>query len=254
MLSTTAGRFLFPETSAHIGISDHLRQLAKNTRTALAKVGKHMHQALGFFLVGGLPTRAAADVLNTTEPQIRLLQKEPSHAAIRSLGLDYDPKAKNKDFTKAEERVMEDFFFKTTSVMSGATRDTRNLEMTQHEWEEEMYALWPLMLRSAVQLDPELLAHKKPLTKKKQELGLPHGIAVLCVVVHEIMGPSSVYIHLVSSTTNCTFHTSGLTVFQASCRAASMYPSPLARSLAVCVCRANSFSRINIISMLCRCN
>ncbi len=89
---------------------------------------------------------------------------------------------------------MEDLFFQTTSVMSGAVRETRNLEKAEHEWEEEMYALWPQMLRKAVLQDPELLFATKKLTVKEQEAGTPHGMAVLCVAVHTIMGPSSVYL------------------------------------------------------------
>ena len=85
---------------------------------------------------------------------------------------------------------MEAFYFRTTSVMSGALRQTRNLEKTEHEWAEEMYAMWPQMLRNAVRMNPELAKAKEPLTKKAQESGVPHGMAVLCVVVHEMMGPS----------------------------------------------------------------
>jgi hypothetical protein len=50
------------------------------------------------------------------------------------------------------------------------------------------------MLRSAVRQNPVLATTRKPLTKQDQESGAPHGMAVLCVVLHEIMGPSSVYI------------------------------------------------------------
>jgi hypothetical protein len=78
--------------------------------------------------------------------------------------------------------------------MSGALRKTRNLEKAQHEWEEEMYAVWPQMLRNAVRMNPDLAKAKQTLTRKEQESGAPHGMTVLCVVVYEIMGPSSVYI------------------------------------------------------------
>jgi len=153
-----------------------------------------LKQAVGFFLVGGLPTAFAARVLNATEADIRYYQKQPRPAAMDSLELSYNPNTASAAFTEAEESVMEDFFFRTTSVMSGAVRTTRNLEMTEHEWEEEMYALWPQMMRNAVRMNPALATAKKPLTKREQTSGVPHGMAVLCVIVHEIMGPSSVYI------------------------------------------------------------
>jgi hypothetical protein len=43
------------------------------------------------------------------------------------------------------------------------------------------------MLRNAVRMNPELATAKQPLTKKEQESGAPHGMAVLCVIVHEII-------------------------------------------------------------------
>jgi hypothetical protein len=141
-----------------------------------------MKQAVGFFLVGGLPTAMAAKILNITGPETRYYQKQPVAAAMESVERNYASNATRQHFTEAEESVMEDFYFRTTSVMSGAHRQTRNLEKTEHEWEEEMYAVWPQMLRNAVRMNPELAKAKKPLTKGEQESGAPHGMAVLpCV-------------------------------------------------------------------------
>ena len=193
-LPTQVGRGLFPSTSALIGDADHLQELGKNCAKLLAQTGRHLKQAMGFFLVGGLPTKTAANILNVTEPEARYYQRQPGPAAIISLELSYAPNAASAAFTEAEESVMEDFFFRTTSVMSGAFRQTRNLEKTEHEWEEEMYAVWPQMVRNAVRVNPELAKAKQPLTKKEQSSEAPHGMAVLCVIVHEIMGPSSVHI------------------------------------------------------------
>jgi hypothetical protein len=153
-----------------------------------------MKQALGFFLVGGLPTSFAARMLNTTGSETRYYQRQPVPAAMASIEVNYASNFASSSFTEAEESVMENFFFRTTSVMSGALRETRNLEKTEHEWEEEMYAVWPQMLRNAVRDNPELATAKKPLTKKEKESGVPHGMAVLCVVVHELMGPLFVHI------------------------------------------------------------
>lgn len=197
LLPTKVGRGLFPSTSAMIGTTDHLRQLGNNCATLLATAGKNLKRALGFFLVGGLPTSIVADVLNTTGPETRNYRRQPEAQAMTSLkqsNATQIANGRNSDFTEEEESVMEDFFFRTTSVMSGALRTTRNVEKTKHEWEEEMYAVWPQMLRNAVRMNPELAEAKIPLTKKEQESGVPHGMAVLCVVMHEIMGPSSVYI------------------------------------------------------------
>jgi hypothetical protein len=194
LLPTRVGRGLFPSTSALIGATDHLVELGKNCSTLLAHTGRHLRQAVGFFLAGGLPTSVAVEVLNTTGPELAYFRRQPVQLAMTSLELDYAPNSACKAFTEAEESVLEAFFFRTTSVMSGAHRLTRNVEKSHHEWEEEMYAVWPQMLRNAVRENPELAEAKQPLSKKEQEAGVPHGMAVLCVVVHEIMGPSSVYI------------------------------------------------------------
>jgi hypothetical protein len=208
LLPTKVGRGLFPSTSALIGAADHLHALGKNCAKLLKQTGKHMRQALGFFLVGGLPTSISTEILNITGPEASYYQKQPVPAAMTTLDLNYAPNANKSKTSDAEESIMEAFFFRTTSVMSGAIRETRNLEKTQHEWQEEMYAVWPQMLRNAVRMDPELAKATKPLKKKKQESGAPHGMAVLCVIVHEIMGPSSIYITWsVSSSTNYTFYT-----------------------------------------------
>jgi hypothetical protein len=194
LLPTKVGRGLFPSTSVLVEAADHLYELGQNCVKLLAQTGKHLKQAVGFFLVGGLPTSAAAGILNTTGRETNYYQRQPLAAGMASLSQNYDPNAADKSFTEAEEIVMEAFFFKTTSVMSGAFRTTRNLEKTEHEWAEEMYAVWPTMLRNAVRMNPELAKAKQPSTKKKQTSGAPHGMAVLCVIVHERMGPSSVYI------------------------------------------------------------
>ena len=60
--------------------------------------------------------------------------------------------------------------------MSGAHLQTRNLEKAEHEWEEEMYAVWPQFLRYAVKMNPALAEAKKPLTQKEHESGTPHGV------------------------------------------------------------------------------
>jgi hypothetical protein len=194
MLPTKVGRGLFPLTTACIGVAEHLIELGNNCATALKTCGKHLHQALGFFLVGGLPTSFASKTLNVTASAIYHFRKEPGPAAMTSLHWNYAPDPNTRSFTTEEETVMRDFFFVTTSVMSGAVRTTRNLEKSEHEWEEEMYAIWPSMLRKAVGLNPELIKSKKSLTAKKKAAGTPHGMVVLCVVVHKLIGPSSVHI------------------------------------------------------------
>jgi hypothetical protein len=193
LLPTKVGRGLFPSTSALIEAGDHLQELGKNCAKLLAHTGKHLKQALGFFLVGGLPTSVAAEILNSTGPETRYYQRQPVPTAMTSLELNYAPNSETSAYTVEEESVMKAFYFKTTSVMSGAHRTTRNLENTEHAWEEELYALWPQMLRNAVRMNPELATAKQPLTKKEKESGAPHGMAVLCVIVHELMGPSSIY-------------------------------------------------------------
>jgi hypothetical protein len=194
MLPTKVGRGLFPSTAACIGAADHLIELGKNCASALKTTGKHLHQALGFFLVGGLPTSFASKTLNVTASAIHNFRKQPGPAAMTTMHWNYAPDPNTISFTGEEETVMRDFFFATTSVMSGAVRTTRNLEKSEHEWEEEMYAIWPSMLRKAVEMNPELVKSKKSLTAKKKAEGTPHGMVVLCVVVHKLIGPSSVHI------------------------------------------------------------
>ena len=194
LLPTKVGRGLFPSTSALIGATEHLQDLGRNCAKLLKYAGKHLKQALGFFLVGGIPTSIAAEILNTTGPETKYYQRQPVQVAMTTLELKSAPKTENLHFTEEEESVMEMFYFKTTSVMSGAYRTTRNLEKTEHEWKEEMYAVWPQMLRNAVRINPALARAKQSLTKKEQNLGAPHGMAVLCVIVHDIMGPSYAYI------------------------------------------------------------
>jgi hypothetical protein len=179
LISTKTGRGLFPATSELIGATEHLRELGRNCANLVARTGKHLKKALGFFLVGGLPTQFAAEILNTTGSEINHFQKTPTSNSTTTLKTDYAANTAKSAFTEQEESVMETFFFRTTSVMSGAHRETRNLEKPQHEWEEEMYAVWPQMLRNAVRSIPELAEAKQPMTKKEQEQGAPYGMAHL---------------------------------------------------------------------------
>jgi hypothetical protein len=112
LFRTKIGRSLFPSTSALIGASEHLQQLGKNCAVLLMKTGKHLKQAVGFFLVGGLPTSFAAGVLNTTGPETRYFQKQPVSAGMKSLEQKYAPNnAASSAFTEEEESVMHNFFF-----------------------------------------------------------------------------------------------------------------------------------------------
>ena len=111
MLPTKAGRRLFPSTSALIGVSEHLLELGRNCATLLKETGKHMKQALGFFLVGGLPTSFIAETLNSTKRGISHFHKQPVQAAMTSLFWNYAPNPESISFTEDEETVMEDFFF-----------------------------------------------------------------------------------------------------------------------------------------------
>jgi len=111
LLQTKVGGGLFPSTSALIGANDHLHELGRNCAKLLKTTGRHLKQAIGFFLVGGLPTSFASEVLNTTDPETRYFQKQTVPVAMTSLELNYAPNAAGSSFSEAEGRVMEDFFF-----------------------------------------------------------------------------------------------------------------------------------------------
>ena len=112
MLATKVGRGLFPSTSSCIGASEHLQELGKNCASFLRETGKSLRQAMGFFLVGGLPTWFASKTLNTTEDEIGYFRKQPKQAAMNSLHRNYTQGINKQAFTEEEETVMKTFFWR----------------------------------------------------------------------------------------------------------------------------------------------
>jgi hypothetical protein len=68
------------------------------------------------------------------------------------------PHGTGKDgLTLTEQKLLREFFTSSTAVFSGAERETRAVEIPQHEWEQQLYTKWPSILRTLCRSQPELL-------------------------------------------------------------------------------------------------
>ena len=128
----------FTEMAAVVGSSDSHVRVVENCRKLIGMVGKRHKRACLQLLAQGVPTAFVKRVLGVCDSAIK--------EARRSDVLD-DATIGTDNYKNGTERdkvdplavsLMMRFFVETTHVLSGAVRETRNLEMRLHEWEAEL--------------------------------------------------------------------------------------------------------------------
>ena len=76
---------------------------------------------------------------------------------------NYPPNVWRDELPEELEAMLLQFFVDTTAdPPSGAVRETRNLEMEEHEWEEELYARYPVLLRRVAANNGALQTQHQP--------------------------------------------------------------------------------------------
>jgi hypothetical protein len=89
---------------------------------------------------------------------------------------NYSAGVKRDKMTLEQEVMLTSFYTQSTAdPPSGTDRETRDLEITKHEWKHELYGSYPAMLRHVADAHPQLLTKhqggsKQTLTKFQASL------------------------------------------------------------------------------------
>ena len=148
--------------------------LIERCSATLEAAGRHNKMSMLKHLSEGLPRSFITGVLGVSLGQVKRARELRTHRSstgkpvVNFSNQQYSHKVHRVKVCDHEEALLVQFFIDTTHVLSGAARETRNLEMSLHQWEEELYALYPTYLRRVAYANPSVL--KENQGGKKQQL------------------------------------------------------------------------------------
>ena len=157
-LATPVGQRQMPRCAGAFGNSAHFASLVENTKKLLKHTGRRHKHEMAHMLCEGLPKWFSKSKLGLTHAQTKRAQEE-----IQSLGagrtLDAACYAENVNRNKIPEsmsNIFMQFFHRSTYQCSGADQDkARIMDMEFFEWEAELTALWPGLLREEAARMPD---------------------------------------------------------------------------------------------------
>lgn len=166
------GQKVFPKLAAMTRVVDELTLLKERVSSAIAATGRHSRSSVIKELTGGLPKTFCLEQLGLTEAEMKRSREARTNQASDDsfMTKNYSSGVKRSKITELESSMLKKFFENTTAVLSGASRLTRNLEMKQHEWADELFSLYPTYLRKLAFDNPNALkenqgGEEKRLTK-----------------------------------------------------------------------------------------
>jgi hypothetical protein len=131
----------FPETAHLLGNSGTDRQVVENCRELISSAGARHKKAVLQVIAAGLPSSIAKRSLGVSTSALREARR--SHV-LDDTTIDTDDYKHGTERDKLDplaDSLLRRFFMDTTHVLSGASRETRNLEMRLHEWEAELHGV-----------------------------------------------------------------------------------------------------------------
>ena len=167
-LQTKAGAKRMPLCAQAFGAATHFQQLAENTKRLMAATGSRHKKELAHLITGGLPPEFCQLTLAMTVNQQKNAQNkhqaqkgvDDKHRAQRSLanakyaeGMDGTTRSVVSD--KMAHTYLK-FFLSNSHICSGATDDrARIVDLTEFQWESELAAQWPGILRETAAERPD---------------------------------------------------------------------------------------------------
>ena len=158
-LEFKVGRAAFPALARKSKPHRHKQILIERCAATLGSTGRHNKMTMLSSLSQGLPTSFLTGTLGVTPADVKRAREKRTHQRPGSdfTTQKYTHATKRVKITEHEESLLVQFFVDTTHVLSGAERTTRNLDMRLHEWEHELYAMYPTYLRRVAHSNPDLL-------------------------------------------------------------------------------------------------
>lgn len=190
-LRTRAGRKAYPALASAASPGQEEAAFVRNASALVGKAGRHSKASLVRELTKGLPTKWVKNNLDTDEAYVKHARSKATVSKETTPRTDrmgrstpaqtvteqqYPQNVQRLALGEEEEAMLVTFFVDTTHILSGAERNTRNLEQQEWEWAVELYELYPTYLRRVAQQYPHLLkasekrGGKRVLTKFQAEM------------------------------------------------------------------------------------
>ena len=156
-----SGQKAFPHLhKAMAGPSEDDLRLRKNAASMCLSTGRHDRSRVIRHLSNGLPPKFVSERLKVKPATLKRARET---RAVDTIGANFENQQYAHSVTRQkigdiEQALLVEFFEETTTPpVSGAKTQTRNLEMLQQEWEADLYARWPVLLRRQARRSPQLL-------------------------------------------------------------------------------------------------
>ena len=161
ILGTRTGNKLFSKSSQVASSGRNANTVLGNLQNVLVEQmgqrSKHRSQLVAR-VSEGLPTKWFAETLGVKASYVRHAKKlKLDNLETPLLTEGRTEGAGRQSFPLALEQEIKAFFYRNTSIFSGASSETRKLTITKTRLEALLEAEWPSMLRTVLARDPSLL-------------------------------------------------------------------------------------------------
>jgi hypothetical protein len=166
VLSFPVGRRLFPKLAQYVGPAGLVDSMLENARKVIKTAGGRHKRELVQLLCDGLPKSFAKKALNVSEsmwkrsltgPEEGKTDRDGRHAAELGIGdVLYKADVHRLKQTEAEEYMLCRYFYSSTIQVSGADTGTRIQDKPFYEWEADLHANYPSLIRRLAGEWPQL--------------------------------------------------------------------------------------------------
>jgi len=173
---TREGAKAFPELANLTAAAQQNAAFVRSSALALAELGSATRKNMCRLVLQDIPNAFVKSKLLMSAGQVKYIRDNRKRAIDEENARRQDLVnqkmllgIKRKKVTDPEARALELFFLETTSVLSGSSTLTRNLDMSVLDWKFELFARYPRYLYALGCAQPQLL-EQEPNTKFLREM------------------------------------------------------------------------------------
>jgi len=173
---TPEGSKIFPDLAALSATVHQHSDFVRASALAFAELGRAHRKNVCKLVLQNVPTQYVKDHLLMTAGEVKYIKNNRIRAIDRANVEKQDVvhqrmilNITRKKIRDPETQLLKLFYHETTSVLSGSSTETRNLDMTILDWGFELYSRYPRYLYALGCVKPELL-EQDPTTKFLREM------------------------------------------------------------------------------------
>ena len=183
-MRTSEGRRQMPQLYKNFGRGVEFQTMVKNTMRILESMGGRHKQEVAHMLCTGLPAKWVVDELGLTRNQVKRAQENIELVSGRSITEAVYAENISRDKTpEGLAHVYKHFYSRSTYQCSGAVQEkARIMDMEYYEWEAQLHAEWPTLLRELAAAHPHLV----PKADAMPKTGWTEFDASLLAAIHQV--------------------------------------------------------------------